>query len=111
MKRFTEHVKKYQVFYKNFWVYHIFGDVMAIPDYAEARKRFIYAAAEFCLVQSLAFIQFTINGSLKREEYIYIISSVSRRMEHSARLRTKLMERLNAFNAAGAGGLLLMIIS
>lgn len=111
MEKFRRHLKQYQNFYINYWIYHIFEIAVKIPDYSKAKERFIYAAAEFCIIQCLAFVQFTNNGILDRDDYVNMISSVIRITEHDNSVYTELMKRLNALNAVGAGGLLMMIIS
>ncbi len=109
IRKFKEHTAKYRDFYINYWVYHIFMDAMVIPDYDKVLERFIYTAAEFCMIQTIALVSFVNNGILDKEEYIYIISNMSRMMEHSHLFRKELTKRLDNFHAASAAGVLMMI--
>lgn len=109
--KFKEAIAEYENFYINYWVYHIFLDAMIIPDYENVLERFIYTAAEFCLTQTIALVSFVNNGVLDKEEYIYIISNMSRMMEHNHLFREELTKRLDNFHAASAAGVLMMIIA
>lgn len=101
----------YEQFYTNYWVSHIFADAMSIPNYEEARSKYIYIAAEFGIIQTIALAIFVKNGmKLSCEEYILIISQICRTMEHGVPFRKKLTELLNQNNAISAAGLLLMIL-
>ena len=111
MERFKEHLAVYKTFYINYWIYRIFQDVMEIPEYGKSKERFIYSTAQFCLIQSIAFVVFARNGFLGREDYIFIISSVSRMMEHNTTVRKDLVAKLNEFHALSPAGLLMMIIA
>lgn len=80
---------------------------MSIPDYSKVRDNFIFACIEFCLMQIIALVSYAQNQTLDQDEYIYIISAVSR-MEHSS--RQKLVKQLRDNNLISNAGLLLLII-
>lgn len=111
IQNFRAHIAPYGNFYINYWVYHIFGDTMEIPDYSKVLEQFIYTAAEFCLTQTMALVSFVNHGVLDREDYIYMISNISRMMEHNLSFRKELTKRLTDFHAVSAAGLLMMIIA
>ena len=104
---FREAIKPYHIFYTNYWVYRIFSEMIEIPDYALVKEKFIFIGIEFCLIQAMALASFAQNQTLDREEYIYIISSISR-MEHAS--RQQLVEQLRKNNLLSTAGLLLLII-
>lgn len=104
---FKEAIKPYHNFYTNYWVYRIFSETIEIPDYTKVKEKFIYIGIEFCLIQAMALASFVQNQTLDREEYIYIISSISR-MEHVS--RQELVEQLRKNNLLSTAGLLLLII-
>lgn len=104
---FRNAIKSYHNFYTNYWVYRIFSELIEIPDYAKVKEKFIFIGVEFCLIQALALTSFVQNQALDKDEYIYIISSISR-MEHSS--CQKFMEELHKNNLISAAGLLLLII-
>lgn len=112
MQKFRTYVRdKYHNFYINYWVCRLFADTIAIPDYEKAREKYIYVAAEFCLFQIMAFVTYVNHSNLDREEYIYMISFVSRTLDHSEDFRKNLMKLLKETNIVGIAGLLMMIIS
>ena len=104
---FKEEIKSYHNFYTNYWVYRIFFELISIPDYSKIKDNFIFACIEFCLMQIIALASYAQNQTLDRNEYIYIISAVSR-MEHSS--RQKLVQQLQDNNLISGAGLLLLII-
>ena len=104
---FREAIKPYHNFFTNYWVYRIFSEIIEIPDYAQVKEKFIFIGIEFCLIQTMALASFAQNQTLDRDEYIYIISSISR-MEHSS--RQQLVEQLRKNNLLSTAGLLLLII-
>lgn len=108
---FRADLQNYASFYTNYWVYRIFSDGLEIPDYQLVKTKFLYIAAEFCLIQTMALASFVNNGrKLNRDEYIYIISCISRRFEHSEGFRRLLTDKLVGNNTISAAGLLLMIL-
>lgn len=107
MTSFKEVIKCYNNFYTNYWAYRIFFELMAIPNYSQIRGNFIFACIEFCLMQIISLASYTQNQTLDRDEYIYIISAVSR-IEHSS--REKLVKELHKNNLISNAGLLLLII-
>lgn len=111
MQRFKEYLHLYDNFYINYWICRIFTKMIAIPDYERVREEFIYIATEFCLFQIAAFVLYAENGTLTREEYIYIISFVSRRMDHNEGFKKNLMAQLKDNDVIDIVGLLLMSIS
>lgn len=111
LELFSDAFAEYEKFYTNYWITHIFMDAMEIPEYDKAKNKFIYAAANFCIIQSIALANFVQNGmKLSREDYILIISNVCRTMEHNIKFRDKLAEVLNENNAICIAGLMLMIL-
>ena len=111
MQRFKNYSHLYDNFYINYWVCRISAKMIEIPDFERAREEFIYIAAEFCLFQIAAFVLYAENGALDREEYIYIISCVSRRMDHNNGFKKNLMAQLKDNDVIDIVGLLLMSIS
>lgn len=109
LRAFRHYIKSYDTFYTNYWAYHIFSDTVVIPDYNLAKDRFIYAAAEFCLIQSLALAAFAEKKELNKDEYIYIISCVCRRMEHDSNYKKEIIDSLKKNNSINVATLLLMI--
>lgn len=108
-KRFEEIcLTEYKDFYINYWVYRIFSEVIAIPDHERSKERFIYIAIGQALFQTIALAAFVKNGRADREEYVYIISCLSRLMEHSGDLRKKLKEKIHECGLASAAGVLLL---
>lgn len=101
---------QYEKFYTNYWICHIFSDILAIPDYNMAKEKFVYIAAEFCLIQTVALANFGTNSFLDKDDYVYIISSVNRAMEHNSSYKKRLIEQLTQNNVINAAGLLLLII-
>ncbi len=111
MHRFRVCLRQYDNFYINYWVCRIFSEIIVIPAYEKARDEFIYITAEFCLFQIVAFVLYVNNGTLDREEYIYAISCVSRRMEHNSNFHEKLMAQLKENEVDDIVGLLMMTIT
>ncbi len=111
MQRFRVFLRQYDNFYINYWVCRIFSEIIVIPDYEQARDEFIYITAEFCLFQTVAFVLYVNNGTLDREEYIYAISCISRRMEHNSNFHEKLMAQLKENEVVDIVGLLMMTIA
>lgn len=82
-----------------------------IPDYEVAKTKFIYIAAEFCLIQTIALASFVNNDKkLDRNEYIYIISGINRMFDHNANFRQHLTDKLIENNTIRTAGLLLMVL-
>ncbi len=100
----------YGDFHIRYWVCHIFSDLLSIPEYEKARENFMYIAACFCLAQMMALVVCVNQGTLDRNQYIYIISNISRKMEHNKYFKMQLMNRLDENKINGLAGLLLMII-
>lgn len=98
----------YRDFYTNYWVYCIFADTLSFPDYAGSKEKFVYIAIEFALFQVIAMVSFVKRGRLDREEYIYIISTLSRIMEHRSSFRKNLMEKMHESNLVSAAGVLML---
>lgn len=107
---FRAFIKPYGAFYRNYWVYHIFMELVKIPDYKLAQEGMLYIAAEFCLIQTLALTAYASRQKLEQEEYIYIVSVISRIMEHNQNFRKNLIAELHKNQLISAAGLLLMII-
>ena len=101
---------EYSGFYTNYWVYRIFSDTLSIPDYEKVKEKFAYIAVEFAVFQTIALVSFVKNQRLIREEYIYIISCLSRMMEHSVNSMEDLKRQIREKNLASGAGLLLMTI-
>ncbi len=101
---------EYSGFYTNYWVYRIFSDTLSIPDYEKVKEKFAYIAVEFAVFQTIALVSFVKNQRLIREEYIYIISCLSRMMEHSVNFMEDLKRQIREKNLASGAGLLLMTI-
>ncbi len=111
MAAFRSAIQDYTSFYTNYWVYRIFSDSLEIPDYELVKTKFIYIAAEFCLIQTIALASFVNNNKkLNRDEYIYIISCISRTFEHSEAFRRLLTDKLVENNTISDAGLLLMTV-
>lgn len=100
----------YHNFYTNYWIYRIFADTLSIPEYEKSKEKFFYIAIEFALNQILYFTSFIKSQHLDQAEYIYIISSLSRIMEHSSVFRKALIEQINENNLANAAGMLMLTI-
>lgn len=107
---FRESIKEYNNFYTNYWVYRIFSDTLVIPNYELSKEKLLYIAMEFCYIQTMALASFANQKKLDRNEYIYIISYISRQLEHNQTLRQQLIGQLNGNNIVNAAGLLLMIL-
>lgn len=107
---FQKEIGSYATFYTNYWVHHIFSDILSIPDYTAAREKFIYIASELCLIQTVSLASFASKGYLDKEEYIYIISSVNKAMKHNQQFTTQLTGQLLDNNLINTAGLLLMTI-
>ena len=112
LNEFKKHIQSYNHFYVNYWVYRIFSETIRIPDYSQAKANFIYIAAEFCLFQIMALVSYSQNGKIDKDEYIYIISRISRMMEHESYFRNSVTSKLLKENdlISPAGLLLLLII-
>ncbi len=108
---FRSYMQSYKTFYTNFWVYNIFSNILNIPDYALMKKKLIYIATKFCLIQTVALAIFANNKEVNRNEYIYIISCISRKFEHSSRFRQQLDETLVNNNMISLAGLLLLLLN
>ena len=91
-------------------MYRIFSDTLSIPDYEKVKEKFAYIAVEFAVFQTIALVSFVKNQRLIREEYIYIISCLSRMMEHSVNFMEDLKRQIREKNLASGAGLLLMTI-
>ena len=104
---FRDAIKSYHNFYTNYWVYRLFSEMIEIPDYVQVKEKFIFVGIEFCLIQAIALASFVQDQTLEQDEYIYIISSVSR-VEHAS--RQKLVDQLSVNDMISAAGLLLLII-
>lgn len=100
----------YPDFYTNYWVYRIFADTLSVPDYEKSKEKFSYIAIEFALFQTIAMAAFAKRGSLDHEEYIYIISTISRILEHTENFRNVLMNEIHEKKLASAAGILLMAL-
>lgn len=110
LEKFRAHMQPYNGFYTNYWVYHTFSDILEIPDYSHAKEKLIYVAAKFCLIQTVALGVFANNHKLTRDEYIYIVSCISRTFEHNAKFRKLLTDELITSNMISLAGLLLMLL-
>ncbi len=100
----------YPDFYTNYWVYRIFADTLSVPDYEKSKEKFSYIAIEFALFQTIALAAFAKRGSLDHEEYVYIICTLSRILEHTLSFRDVLMNEIHEKNLASAVGILLMAL-
>ena len=101
----------YSNFYTNYWVYRIFSDILSIPEYEKSKKKFVYIAIEFALFQIITLASFVKKGRIIDEkEYIYIISSLSRMMEHNESFRKKLTFQMDKNNLVSAAGVLLLSV-
>lgn len=100
----------YSNFYTNYWIYRIFSDTLSIPEYEKSKEKFLYIAIEFAINQILCFTSCMKKQRLDREEYIYIISSLSRIMEHNAAFQKALVEQIKENNLASAAGVLMLTI-
>ena len=107
---FKTFVQSYNQFYTNYWVYRIFAELIAIPDYSQVKEKFFYIAIELCLIQTIGLVSFVHNGTLDINEYIYIISYVSRRLEHTSSFRQMLTNQLKKNNMISGAGILLLTI-
>lgn len=106
---FREHMKEYAGFYNNYWAYRMFEDFLSFPDFHESKKKFLYIAAQFCLNQAMALAVYEANGrKLEKEEYMLIISHISRVMEHNSVFRKKLTDSMNQNNMISLAGVLLL---
>lgn len=101
----------YSNFYTNYWVYRIFSNILSIPEYEKSKKEFVYIAIEFALFQTITLVSFVKKGRIIDEkEYIYIISSLSRMMEHNESFRKKLTFQMVKNNLVNAAGILLLSV-
>lgn len=107
---FFDEIRRYEVFFTNYWVYRIFQEGISIPDYEKTKEKFIYIASEFCLIQMFALALYMDKKEAGREEYIYTVSAVSRMMEHNKGFRDNLTAQLNGNDIVNAAGLMLMIL-
>ena len=107
---FRANIKEYTTFYTNYWIYRIFSDILEIPDFNLSKEKMLYIAMEFCCAQAVALASFVNKKKIDRDEYIYIISNISRMMEHHAAFRQYLIEKLNKNNMINAAGFMLMIL-
>lgn len=106
---FREHMKKYAGFFNNYWAYRVFEDFLSFPNFHESKTKFLYIAAQFCLTQAIALAVYEANGKkLEKEEYMLIISHISRVMEHSVLFRKKLSKSMNENNMVSLAGILLL---
>lgn len=110
IRNFRYSQRAYEDFHIRYWVYRIFSDILIIPAYEKARESFMCIAAGFCITQMMALVIYASKGVLKKEEYIYIISNISRKMEHNQNFKEQLVAQLDANDINGLAGLLLMII-
>ena len=106
---FRASIQEYHNFYTNYWVYRIFSDFLEIPNYELAKEKLLYIAMEFCCIQTMALVSFSKYKKLNRDEYIYIISSISR-MEHNESFCQQIIAKLYENNIVSVAGLLLMIL-
>lgn len=107
---FRKHIAKYNKFYTNFWSYRAFSELIQIPDYEHVAQNFIYIAAELCLTQTMALAVFANNQQLNDDEYVFIISCISRCMEHNQGFRNQLTQQLLENDAINLAGLLLLTL-
>lgn len=82
--------------------------MIAIPDHERLKERFIYIAIAQALFQTIALAAFVKNGRSDREGYVYIVSYLSRLMEHSGDFRKRLKEKIHEYGLASAAGVLLL---
>jgi len=102
---------EYGRFYTNYWVYRIFSYMITIPEYEKSKEKFIYTAVEFAMIQMILLADFVKQGGrIDREDYIYIISCISRVAEHSSKFETDLLKHIHEKNLASGAGVLLMTI-
>lgn len=107
--RFRRFTCTYDTFYTNYWVYRIFLDLIATPDYESTKDNLLYIAAEFCLFQTFALVA-NAKQCLDRDEYIYMISYIARIMEHNDNFRRNLTTHLQENDSISAAGLLTLIL-
>ncbi|MCI6553197.1 MAG: flagellin lysine-N-methylase [Lachnospiraceae bacterium] len=107
---FRANIQEYHAFYTNYWVYRMFPDLLTIPEYDASKEKMLYIAMEFCCIQILALASFVSNKKLDRDEYIYIISGISRLMEHNTSFRQQAIDKLRQNDLVSAAGLLLLIL-
>lgn len=107
---FRTSIQKYNNFYTNYWVYHIFSDILEIPEYELTKEKLLYIALKFCCIQFIALASFSQNKNLDHNEYIYIISCISRIMEHNESFRKRLLAKLHENDLVSVAGLLLMTL-
>ena len=111
LKTFRETVcREYGKFYTNYWVYRLFCDLISVPEFEKSREKFLYIGVEFALFQTIALVSF-IKGNLAREEYMYIISCLSRLMEHSDSFYQSLTSSIVDNDLVSVAGILLLIIA
>lgn len=101
----------FQNFYTNYWICHIFSDLISIPDYQRSKEIFIYDAVEFAFIQTISLVSYVNKGVLDKSEYSYVISCFARAFEHNHSFRSQLMEEIQKNNLISAAGLLMFIIS
>lgn len=119
ISQYTEDIRKfkdnccdsYQNFYTNYWICHIFSDLIRIPDYERSKEIIIYYAVEFAFIQTVALVSYVNKGVLDKAEYIYIISCFARAFEHNHSFHNQLMVEIQKNNLVSAAGLLMFIIS
>lgn len=110
LSAFRSEMLSYDMFITNYWVYRIFSDIISIPDFTKSLENFIYIAVEYCLFQMISLAYYTTNSSIDKDTYIYIISSVSRILEHDKPFGERITNQLKANNLISAAGLLLLCI-
>lgn len=109
LESFRKDMKAYDKFYTNYWTYRIFEDFLSFPDFMQSKKKLLYIAAEFCLVQAVALgIYAKKEKQLSKEEYILIVSHISRVMEHNNLFRKKLTDTMEENNMINLAGILLL---
>lgn len=106
---FRERMKEYEDFWSKYLTYRMFSEFISLPDFNGARTNLLYIAAEFCLIQAIALANYADNqGVLTEEEYILIISYLSRIMEHNKSFHTNLAKNMEEQGVVNLAGLLLM---
>lgn len=99
----------YYDFHLRYWVYRIFSELIVIPDFDKAKEKFMSIAAGFCVIQSMAQAAYAKKGILERDEYIYIISNMSRKLEHNKVFLTNFNIELEKKGVNSLAGLLLLV--
>lgn len=112
LTRFREEFcSSYQNFYTNYWVCRLFSDILSIPEYENSKELFIYFAVGFALIQAISLVYFSNNGKIERDEYIYIITTLDRLLEHNSSFCKLFITEIAQNKLDNAAGLLLFIIS